>query len=719
MQSTKINISEINTELSTSNFDAISYIDSLLPDDSSLSELPIIINNIQNHNKATTSSVRKLIRTSSALGDSSETILAEIRHSIDDLTSKINSIRDKAKETEIAVNEICENIKPLDNAKKNLTSTVTTLRRLQMLSTTITELESNISSSNYTKCSANVLALTSLFEYFHEYGLDSQLKPFSTKFFDLKRVLRNKVNTDFESMMFSGSADSSNLPLCSVIDSFNDDFHSSIVERFCDQLLSPYEDSYPKVPLSAIHTRFQWFKQRIDFYNNHFHNAFPKEWRMSYNLSLKFCKRTFSHLSNTLRKQAPDINEYLRAFELTVKFERKMAESFSTTKTVFIEPDAKMPNFENTSDGIRKKYEWLYRRDKGIGEEKVIPANEFIGIIANAFSPYMDLYFDSERKNLTNMINDALKNPILDLNISNHTLKSASNLVLAMKKTIDKTSGFGISQSLLSLFRMLKELLVQYVVTLSKMLPTRIKNDEHYQLICGIINTSSLLLNVLDSLLTKVNGLVEDNIKPNIVIDDAKESISEELKKQILYLENVLIKECEYLLIQIGNNSWRNDGTSTKIPEKLLDFFDRRMRILCEWLSNENLNRIRAPFVHKIVLIIHDSIFKEKQIAATHVLQTVKELKNVICQVTKADSQMARKRIEFEFASLEAELTVLCCTNAALTMTYLTVVQNKSKAHFLSIVKLKGFTSEEALQKYAAEYDKQITELKAMNDREK
>jgi Vps53-like, N-terminal len=55
------------------------------------------------------------------------------RGAIDDLFGKINEIRHKAEQSELMVQEICRDIKKLDYAKKHLTHTITTFRRLSML----------------------------------------------------------------------------------------------------------------------------------------------------------------------------------------------------------------------------------------------------------------------------------------------------------------------------------------------------------------------------------------------------------------------------------------------------------------------------------------------------------------------------------------------------------------------------------------------------------
>ncbi|KAH0792795.1 vacuolar protein sorting-associated protein 53 A [Histomonas meleagridis] len=706
-------IDDIDQELASNNFDALKFVDKILPNEPALANLPKYISQLQTRSRRLSASTREAVRSYSILGDSSEAILKETRNSIVDLSQRITDMHDKVTETESIVSKICVGIKPLDNAKKNLTLSVTSLRRLKMIVQTVSSLEENVSNLDYSKCAENILALTSLTDYFKKYSNKPQLKPFLNKFLDLKRILKNKINTEFEDKMFRGSADESNLPLCAAVDSFNDGFREAIIQTFCEKFMSPYSDSYSNTPLKEINTRYQWFKQRAEFYNSQYSTAFPKEWRMQYHLTIDFCKRTASDLAQILKSSTPKVKEYLNAFEYTVKFEKKMSENFATIETVYISQDAEMPQFDNSVEGIKKKYEWLNRKENGIGEEKIIPAKEFNGIIANAFSPYMELYFEVERKNLGNIITGAQKDPLGNLDEETHTFSSSATLVSLMKKTIEKTASFNVPQSLLDLFLILKELLVQYAEMLTKVLPSRPKKEEHLKLICSIVNTSSLLLSVVDSLAVKVEGLVPGDMKRAIIVIDAKENISNELKKQMFYLVDVFVKECEMYLVQIANNSWRTDDTTNKLPEPLIELFDNRFDIISKWLTTDNFNRFRSPLSQKIVKVLNDAIFNNRQInSSPQVMQTIRDLKTFLTHITKADSVLSRRRIEFEFSQLEADLTVLFCPEEnALAAIYVTKSQKPSKNDFMKIMRLRGRTSADDLKRFGDQYDEMVQQL--------
>ena len=710
---TSNDVDQIDTLLADPHFDAISFVNELLPDESSLTTLDEVIHKLKIRANHINGSIREAVRNYSVLGNTSEIILTQTQNTIADLTKRIADIHDQATDTEAIVSKFCDEIKPLDNAKCGLEVSMKALRSLSMIEQTIKELQEAIDRSDYQNCAHSISANSALFEIFKDHMKLDQVKPFYNQVFDLKRMLRNKINTELETRLFRGSLDESNIPICNAIDAFKDDFTSNTIELFCDKFIAPYTEAFQNSPLKDIKKRIQWFKQRMDFFNKQYQNGFPKEWRMQYHITVSFCAKTANHLMGILRVQ-PDVKEYLAAFDYIVKFENKMADLFAGDDVVYIDKDAPVPEFPNTSEGIREKYKFIHDRDNHIGRKVKVPAKEFIGMIAGAFNEHVDLYLQAERDNLESIIKSAVKNLNDELDPQNHTLNSSASLIVSMRQTIDKCASFNLSQKLLDLFLIIKDLIIKYAATLTTNLPSRPKKTEQFQIICSIANTSAQMLTVISSLSSKVINLVPDEIKPAINVEDARDSIGSELKKQLVYLSDVIIKECESLFIQIGNNQWRgeDDDETYKVPPDLQKILYDRFELLGEWLSSDNFNRVRPTFISHAVLVIHESLFKSKNAPAqsTRILLTIKEVKQLLTDVTKADSRIGRKRIDNEFSQLETELTILCCPNVAMTGTYLTKAKTPSKDHYISILKLRGCSSDE-INRCCEEYDKMYREL--------
>lgn len=77
--------------------------------------------------------IREIVRSQTDAGEQGKHELNEARRSIQELFTKIEQIKTKAEQSEEMVREITSGIKSLDYAKRHLTVSITTLRRLNML----------------------------------------------------------------------------------------------------------------------------------------------------------------------------------------------------------------------------------------------------------------------------------------------------------------------------------------------------------------------------------------------------------------------------------------------------------------------------------------------------------------------------------------------------------------------------------------------------------
>jgi hypothetical protein len=436
---------------------------------------------------------------------------------------------------------------------------------------------------------------------------------------------------------------------------------------------------------------------------------------MQYHISLEFCKKTAGHLARQLDASEPDVRNYLLAFEATVKFERQLSEVFAGTEMIYIGADDPMPEFENTPDGVRQKVEWRMRRDQGIGQERKVPAAEFIGSIAPAFASHMSLYLNHETEQMMQVIADTKKRLLQDIDDTQHQMASVSVLVTRMRDAINKCAGFNLPQSLLDLFLNIKMVLHRYVQFLTRSLPAKPRAEPDFHLLTAIANTSALLLSITDSLATTVVSRITDEFKSAILVDDAKDAIGGELRQQLIFLVDVLARELEGSLVQIGSGSWdQGNPDSGKLPARIPDLFRERFTVLGAWLSNDNMNRLRSTFAARVVGVVHDSMFKQKQFVMDlgwKISTAVKELKALVVQWLRADSALAKKRIDAEFLQLEVEVRVLYSPDPeAMAVTYITMWPKQSRPHYLSILKVRGLSSKDQ-DRYMEEYDRQLRAL--------
>eukprot|EP01036_Dinobryon_divergens_P040225 gene40225-53158_t len=127
--------------LDRTDFDPVKYINQKFPNEQSLDYLDTFLVGIGSQISALDDEISKAVQAQSKAGEQASRDISEAQTSITELFEKIHDIKSKASQSERMVQEICADIKKLDYAKTHLQSTITSLKRLQMLITAVGQLE--------------------------------------------------------------------------------------------------------------------------------------------------------------------------------------------------------------------------------------------------------------------------------------------------------------------------------------------------------------------------------------------------------------------------------------------------------------------------------------------------------------------------------------------------------------------------------------------------
>jgi chromosome segregation ATPase len=122
-------------------FDPVQFINNKYPTEASLEDLDSFVLSIGKQINALDGDISKAVQSQSIAGQQASTDIEDAQLSIQELFIKINDIKSKAAQSEQMVQEICADIKKLDYAKTHLQTSITSLKRLQMLITAVGQLE--------------------------------------------------------------------------------------------------------------------------------------------------------------------------------------------------------------------------------------------------------------------------------------------------------------------------------------------------------------------------------------------------------------------------------------------------------------------------------------------------------------------------------------------------------------------------------------------------
>jgi hypothetical protein len=288
--------------------------------------------------------------------------IAEAQQSIGELYDKIQDIKLKASQSERMVQEICADIKKLDYAKTHLQSSITALKRLQMLITAVNQLEVLAKEYQYREAANLLDAVTQLMSHFDQYINIPLIHEIKTRLDTIRLDLKKHVHKAFREIgqvlfprvlvllscrllircsiqLVDSVADIDvllqSLPgnmrsvtdACLVVDALGPAARKDLLEEFVQLQLVPYEklfgpdkqhfglddvrfcvfrfvdsvcSKYGICFLLQVSRRWAWFKRLLKSVDSKFAQLCPPHWRFQLRLCLEFVERTKMHIFQLL-----------------------------------------------------------------------------------------------------------------------------------------------------------------------------------------------------------------------------------------------------------------------------------------------------------------------------------------------------------------------------------------------------------------------------------
>ena len=270
-----------------------------------------------------------------------------------ELFQKVEGVRQRAIETEGAITEMTADIKRLDNTKKNLTLSMTALKRLQMLTTAYEQLRGLSSSRQYRECVQLLQAMIQLMAHFKSYRSIDQIATLSKNVSDLQREMLEQVCEDFEVTFAKGEIGQRRGILaeaCSVMDALGETARARLITWYCNTQLREYRQlfrgSEEAGSLDNISRRYSWFKRLLKTYDDEHAAMFPPFWRVNELLANAFCETTTEDFRGILQKsmrradgQTLDVDLLLSCLQETLDFEHGLERQFTNTVGVGFDDD--------------------------------------------------------------------------------------------------------------------------------------------------------------------------------------------------------------------------------------------------------------------------------------------------------------------------------------------------------------------------------------------
>ncbi|KAI5123978.1 hypothetical protein M0805_006390 [Coniferiporia weirii] len=368
-------------ETLSSLFSPVNSLNELFPNEASLSQLEDVQTRLTQDTQELQAEIDSLRAELQRSQDPQKMQL--IQEMISDLMSQMSRIREQATESEAVVRNVTKDIQQLDLAKKNLTSSMTALKRLQMLANALSQLEELVKEKKYDETSQTLTAVKELSAPFRTCLSIPQIALLWARIQTLQGELRTKVDHDFDAFFLPDPVNPIKPALvssaCLVVDVIGDDFRAHLIDRYCAIELKEYRrifrTSDEAGQLDNLPRRFAFFRRTLQTHDSEKARVFPPEWQVGQHMCSKFIDFTREDFSILLEKAGGSLTNstLMQSLQQALDFESFIGKKYGMALSDLLKLSA-----TNNSR----------------------PVNS----LASAFEPYMRIFVDAQNKVLSDML---------------------------------------------------------------------------------------------------------------------------------------------------------------------------------------------------------------------------------------------------------------------------------------------------------------------------
>lgn len=486
----KINKNMVSTDsLDISNFDTLVYFNSIFSSQERLEDINTVLLNLQRKLTDLDQSCVRLVRNQMTSNVNSQEVVRNLKRDIEILINRIRAIKAKSSGSESLINEMTNDIRTLDETKRNLTATISLLTRIHYVSHTLVQVIELASNKNYVGVAELLKFILLLQTPLHEYKEVLQIVKLCDSVRSFQTSTKNTIIASFKEAYSAGVLKHLALKLCEscrVLEIMEIEAQSELVGWYCDVHIQDYHSFFAKTPeiagLADIAHRYQWLKRFLKNYDEQHSEVFPVSWRVAECMTIRFCKDTRADIAAVLAKLEKmdcfETKHMVAAFELTLDFETKLDQRF---------------NDSAPSDPM--------------------PASIFQKIIGTCFEPYLWHYVDMEDSLLATKFAGYPSDS--RVNEDEMVLVSSTDLFLFYRLTLMNCAKLSKKKTFLDLVKMYQKWLDTYMHILVEKFPKdeRRPTQEDVRNTCLIINTSEYCLNTAMGLEEKVLEIIDKDLR--------------------------------------------------------------------------------------------------------------------------------------------------------------------------------------------------------------
>ncbi|KAL1860841.1 Vacuolar protein sorting-associated protein 53 [Paecilomyces lecythidis] len=681
--------------LDADDYDPVEHLNAIFSHPSTLSSVSRTSQALRAYEKELDNDIARLVEEQVTSNAESVERIQAAKADLSELFKKIDDVRERALKTEQAITDMTADIKQLDSAKKNLTLSMTALKRLQMLTTAYEQLRALSKTRQYRECAQLLQAVIQLMAHFKSYRSIDQIAALSRNVADIQRELLEQICEDFELTFAKGEVAQKKNTLaegCLVMDALGENARSRLVTWYCNTQLREYRQVFrgneEAGSLDNISRRYSWFKRMLKTYDEEHAAIFPSAWRVNEILANVFCENTRDDfkgiLSRSVRSgQTLDVNLLLSCLQETLDFEHSLDTRFTNVSRASIDTfaDSEAPVFTQA--------------------------------ISEAFEPYLSVWVEAQDKQLASLMSKYRQQPPQppDEDFTPQLVVSSSTeLFTFYRHCLQQCAKLSTAAPLAELSKVFAKYLDQYAqnVLLSYIserptgqTPSKVPLLEDYIV---VLNTADYCYTTCNQLEEKIKGRIDENLKQNVDLQSQADSFMGLASAAVRGLVRKVEVELEPCWREMRNTPWtRLEGVSdqSSYVGELMTRIKTRAEEILQFLHKHQYARAFAD--HLVELISNaflSNIFQCRPVSETGAEQMLLDsytLKTGLSSLLPAPAPAGYvKRVNASFSKIETLLKTVQVRPSppeALVQAYLVHIADRNDANFRKILDLKGIRS--------------------------
>ncbi|KAF2099364.1 hypothetical protein NA57DRAFT_74865 [Rhizodiscina lignyota] len=686
------------SSLDSPDYDPIDHLNAIFSHPSTLASVETTSDTLRQYQRDLDEDISEHVTAQLATDTGSVQRIQAAKAELAELFKKIENVRERAIQTEQTITEMTADIKRLDGTKRNLTLSMTALKRLQMLTTAYEQLRGLSKTRQYRECAQLLQAVMQLAAHFKSYRSIDQIATLSRNVADLQRELMEQVCEDFEVTFAKAEVSQRKRMLaeaCLVMDALGEHARSRLITWYCNTQLREYRQVFrgndEAGSLDNISRRYSWFNRMLKTYDNEHASIFPSHWRVNEMLANAFCEGTRDDFKAILQRsmrridgQTIDVNLLLSCLQETLDFEHSLDRRFANDS--------------------RASIDTMTSRD-----EKPPSSGH---LISEAFEPYMTLWVESQDKQLGTLIPKYRQQPIRNADEEfspQSVMASSTELFHFYRLGLAQCAKLSTGSRLLELSKTFAKYLEEYSQqVLFYFLSERFgPQGPSIEDCIVIINTADYCYQTSNQLEEKIKGRIDEEFRSSVDLQSQADAFMGIASATIRALVRKVETECEPAWREMRNTPWgklESVGDQSTYVALLLQRLQEKATEIIKYMHKQQYSRafcdnmvdsVVTTFINNIVQCKPVSeVGAEQMLLDSYALKKgLTELGSIGLEPGTPPPQSFVKRVTTTTAKFDPLLKTLQVRPSppeALVSAYLIHIADRSDTNFRKILELKG-----------------------------